>query len=180
MNEIDPSEPSVPLLATFLDPRFKDTKFLNRSQKSLLETSVIYFINSFEYDRDTTATASGQTSSQTHASEPHHLSALDILLGKDDSTENSQSGDHVSEIVRAYLSANVPSRESSLQWWKVSISHYSLLVPLVQKYFCVPATSTPSERIFSCAGIIANRLRSSLNPEHLNMLVFLNKNYKLL
>ena len=99
MNEIDPSEPSVPLLATFLDPRFKDTKFLNRSQKSLLETSVIYLINSFEYDRDTTATACCQTSSQTHASEPHHLSALDTLLGEDDSAENSRSGDHVSEIV---------------------------------------------------------------------------------
>ena len=118
----------------------------------------------------------GAKRSQTRASEPHHLFALDILLGEDDSAENGRSGDHVSEIVRAYLSANIPSRESSpLQWWKASTSHYSLLVPLVQKYFCVPATSTPSERIFSCAGIIANRLRSSLNPEHLNMLVFLNK-----
>ena len=29
LNEIDPSNPSVPLVATFLDPRFKDTKFLN-------------------------------------------------------------------------------------------------------------------------------------------------------
>ena len=134
MNEIDSSEPRVPLLATFLDPWFKDTKFLNCSKKSLLETSVIYLINCFEYDSDTTVTASGQTSSQTRASEPHHLSALDILLGEDDSGENSRSGDHVSEIVRAYLSANVPSCESSLQWWKVSTSHYSLLIPLVQKY----------------------------------------------
>ena len=45
LNEIDPTNPSVPLLATFLDPRFKDTKFLNHLQKSLLETSVIYLIN---------------------------------------------------------------------------------------------------------------------------------------
>ena len=47
LNEIDPTDPSIPLLATFLDPRFKDTKFLNRSQKSSLESSVIYLINCF-------------------------------------------------------------------------------------------------------------------------------------
>ena len=177
LNEIDPTNPSVPLLATFLDPRFKDTKFLNRSQKSSLETSVIYLINCCISVNSTTSNTS-QASSQSH-----QLSALDILLGEDNSTERNRSDNHVhvTEIVRAYLSDKVPSRESSpLQWWKINSLRYSVLVPLVQKYFCVPATSTPSERIFSCAGVIANRLRSSLNPEHLNMLVFLNKNYKVL
>ena len=171
LNEIDPSDPSVPLVATLLDPRFKDTKFLNCSQKSLLETSVIYLIN---YCNSITSN-NDQTSSQSH-----HVSALDILLGEDDTTERSSRDNHI-QVVRAYLSDSVPSQESSpLQWWKANSSRYSLLVPLVQKCFCVPATSTPSERIFSCAGIIASRLRSSLNPEHLNMLVFLNKNYRVL
>ena len=102
-----------------------------------------------------------------------------MLLGEDNSER--WSVDSVTETVRAYLSDHMPSRESSpLQWWKMNSSRYNLLVPLVKRYFSVPATSTPSERIFSCAGLIANRLRSSLNPEHLNMLVFLNKNYKLL
>ena len=93
--------------------------------------------------------------------------ALDILLGEDDPTERSSRDNHihVTEVVRAYLSDNVPSRESSpLQWCKVNSSRYSLLIPLVQKCFCVPATSPPSEHILLCAGIIASRLRSSLNP----------------
>ena len=102
-----------------------------------------------------------------------------MLLGADDSERCSV--DSVTETVRAYLSDHMPSRESSpLQWWKMNSSQYNLLVTLVKRYLSVPATSTPSERIFSCAGLIANHLGSSLNPEHLNMLVFLNKNYKLL
>ena len=101
-----------------------------------------------------------------------------MLLGADDSERCSV--DSVTETVRAYLSDHMPSRESSpLQWWKMNSSQYNLLVPLVKTYLSVPATSTPSERIFSCGRLIANHLRSSLNPEHLNMLVFLNKNYKL-
>ena len=172
LDEIDPSEPSVPLLATLLDPRFKDTKFLNRSQKPLLKTSLIYLVNCHITSHSTNSTR------ELARSKSHRSTALDMLLGTDNSERCSV--DSVTESVRTYLSDRMPSRESSpLQWRKMNSSQYNLLVPLVKRYLIVPATSTPSERIFSCAQLIANHLRSSLNPEHLNMLVFLNKNYKL-
>jgi len=110
LDDIDPSEPSVPLLATLLDPRFNDTKFLNHSQKSLLESSLIYFVNCNTSDTTTSTSTTGSTSC--------HATALDILLGEDNSIE-SNSGDCVTETVRAYLSDSIPSLESSpLQWWK--------------------------------------------------------------
>ena len=34
----------------------------------------------------------------------------------------------------------------------------------------------PAERVFSTAGLIVNRLRTRLSPEHVDMLIFLNKN----
>lgn len=34
----------------------------------------------------------------------------------------------------------------------------------------------PPERVFTAAGIAVNRLRTRLTPEHVDMLIFLNKN----
>ena len=116
-------DPSIPLLATFLDPRFKDTKFLDRSQKSSLESSVIYLVNCC-------VSVNSSNSDQLASSRSNQLSALDILLGEDNSTARSATDNdaHVTEIVRAYLSDKVPSRESSLlQWWKINSSRYSVL-----------------------------------------------------
>ena len=50
---------------------------------------------------------------------------------------------------------------------------------LAKKYLAITATSTPAERVFSVAGLIVSRLRASLSPEHVDMLVFLNKNMDL-
>ena len=43
-----------------------------------------------------------------------------------------------------------------LEWWKDNNYRYKLLSTLAAKYFCVPATSVPSERVFSCTGNIIN------------------------
>ena len=112
LKKIDPTDPSVPLLATFLDPRFKDTKFLDCSQKSSLESSVINLINCC-------VSVNSINNGQLASSQSNQLSALNILLGEDNSTaRNATDNDaHVTEIIRAYLLDKVPSWESStLQW----------------------------------------------------------------
>ena len=47
---------------------------------------------------------------------------------------------------------------------------------LAKKYLAIPATSTPSERVFSVAGIVVDKRRAALTPEMVDALVFLNKN----
>ena len=64
-------------------------------------------------------------------------------------------------------------------WWKVNGHRFPLLARLSRKYLAITATSTPAERVFSVAGLIVSRLRASLSPEHVDMLVFLNKNMDL-
>ena len=49
----------------------------------------------------------------------------------------------------------------------------ALVSAIAKMYMCVPTTFTPSERVFSTAGLTVTRLRSSLTPHHVNMLVFL-------
>lgn len=62
------------------------------------------------------------------------------------------------------------------EFWR---NHKSLLNPLDKialKYIMIPATSVPSERIFSKTGQIMSARRNRLLPKNLDTLVFLNKN----
>ena len=46
---------------------------------------------------------------------------------------------------------------------------------MAKKYLAIPATSTPSERVFSVAGIMVDKRHAALTPEMIDALVFLNK-----
>jgi len=71
----------------------------------------------------------------------------------------------------------VPINHDPLSWWKENCHRFPRIWALAAKYLCVPATSVSSERVFSTAGLVVNRLRSRLSPEHVDMLLFLRKNY---
>ncbi len=66
-----------------------------------------------------------------------------------------------------------------LNWWRDRVGSYPLLSAVAAKYLMIPATSVPSERVFSCAGNVVTKKRSALNPDNVNMLIFLDMNYKL-
>lgn len=50
------------------------------------------------------------------------------------------------------------------------------MIPVVKKYACIPATSVPSEQLFSAAGDLVREKRSRLSHKHVDVLLFLNKN----
>jgi hypothetical protein len=65
-----------------------------------------------------------------------------------------------------------------LEYWKAKQFDGSLLpfVKVVQKFFCIPATSVPSEAVFSATGDLINDNRSRLNPQHVDQILFSNRN----
>nr|XP_033782003.1 zinc finger BED domain-containing protein 4-like [Geotrypetes seraphini] len=64
-------------------------------------------------------------------------------------------------------------------YWHERQEILPLLNRLAQKFLCSPATSVPSERIFSTAGQIIAARWSCLEPAKADKLIFLNKNWKM-
>ena len=72
----------------------------------------------------------------------------------------------------------VKSGTGCMEWWSKKSLFYPHLARLAKRYLCVPASSVPSERIWSLAGNIVTKKRAALLPENIDMLVFLNHNSK--
>jgi hypothetical protein len=42
-------------------------------------------------------------------------------------------------------------------------------------YLCIPATSAPSEHVFSMASCLINKLQARLTPENTGQIIFVNR-----
>ena len=51
-----------------------------------------------------------------------------------------------------------------------------ILASLARKYLCCPASSAPSERVFSTGGRTVSYKRSKLDPTNVDMLVYIHEN----
>jgi hypothetical protein len=73
-----------------------------------------------------------------------------------------------------------PKQLAPCEWWREMEKQHPLphVAALAKKYFSVQATSAPSERVFSTAGIILNPKRRKLLPQTVNRLVLLHDNQK--
>lgn len=66
--------------------------------------------------------------------------------------------------------------EDPLQWWKENEKRYPRFAKLAKKFLCIPATSVPSERMFSCSGNVITDKRTCLSGDHAEQLTFLHMN----
>ena len=73
------------------------------------------------------------------------------------------------EFLKADGSWNNP-----LEWWKERAQLYPNLARLARRVLCIPATSAPSERLFSHAGLTIAKNRARLNPDFAEDLILLH------
>lgn len=69
--------------------------------------------------------------------------------------------------------------ENPLLFWKSRENVYPGLSKFAKQYLAMPATSVPSERVFSKAGELISDRRNRLSAEHVNELLFINANTQL-
>ena len=76
------------------------------------------------------------------------------------------------------MSATQKRNTNVLNWWKENQKSYPNLFKLAKAYLHIPATSVPSERIFSLAGYIVCDRRSRILADNVNKAIFLKRNAK--
>lgn len=81
------------------------------------------------------------------------------------------------EVTKYMAEPGLDIDANPLLWWKENTIFFPLLSSLVTRYLCIPGTSVPSERVFSTAGDIVTAQRSTLKGKHVDMLIFLKKNF---
>jgi len=60
-----------------------------------------------------------------------------------------------------------------LKWWSSRKQIYPRLYEIVKRRLCVPATSVPSERVFSKAGLVLNSKRTRLTTSKVEKIIFI-------
>ncbi len=76
-----------------------------------------------------------------------------------------------------YVDEASPALDANpLAWWKEHNHHFPNIANIAIKLLCIPATSTPSERLFSTAGQIINYKRACLDLDNVDMLCILAEN----
>ena len=155
-------------VASFLDPRFKQLKFLENNN---FRQTVIDHVKELCKQINVSDTNDPET-----LMKKHNLTAMDMLL--DDDSESDTSGDD-DEFQRYVSEEQINYNLSANSWWKEHKKIYPTISQLAKRYLAVPATSTASERVFSSAGNIVRPSRNCLGSEMVSALVFLHQNKKL-
>jgi len=75
-----------------------------------------------------------------------------------------------------YTNLKVSKDTDLIQFWLDNKSVLPKLYTVARQVLCVPASSAASERVFSTAGRLLEKRRTTLSPATVNSLLFLHSN----
>lgn len=166
---------SLPVLCSAVDPRYAHLQFLSTEQREIAREELIGRMESLEIERDKDGADCDEPPPKRSKSSKKD-SAMHFLLGTLSEKESMNTcGDEVNHFLKM---PTLDPDSNALEWWKTNADSLPTLSRVARQLLCIPATSVPSERIFSTSGNIVTKKRASLKPDTCNvdMLVFLNKN----
>ncbi|KAL7286687.1 hypothetical protein TKK_0019072 [Trichogramma kaykai] len=158
--------------ATFCDPRYKKNSFQNSLAMERVQRRIISELSTDKLN----------INNMDHTSPPSKKSKpcpwdLDDMKRKNENLITRidiETNKLHPELVQFYKLARLDRDEDPIKFWKKKREAFPNLAPLAVKYVAALATSVPSERLFSQAGLQKSKIRNRLNPETLNMIVFLH------
>ena len=163
------------ILSSLLDPRFKNMNYLTQFEKSkaqkLLKEKFLLYSQKYKEDPN-------------NILEENNNQTKRVLINTDalkkvftfSNTSLNQKTDEFKEINKYLNIDELNICEDPLCWWKENFNKFRILSLVARDFLCVPATSVPSERVFSKAGNIVSNKRSSLSSKFIDKLIFLAEN----
>ena len=192
------------ILATFLDPRYKDRLFMNTIRSSSVgvythEHLQHLMFQTYETLKDENVTSTSGSNTQTEegvaivndtitlSNDSSDLDQFDLdqcfaemqKVPSDHCASKSKESFIESEFQKYILEQLISNNKNPLEWWQQHLVSYSLLSGLASKFLCAPPFSIESERFFSTGGNIFTPHRNQLLPQTGQQLMFLNCNIRL-
>ena len=169
-------------VATLLDPRFKRVPFSDETKRTQHEMKIIDMMTSLftptnnanhaesavpEVDADAARPVAKRQKSFMH-------SFMEKIKKIEETTPETLTGPKA-EFERYIGMKFLDIREDPLKWWLEHSPLFPHLSLIARKYMFIPATSVPSERLFSKAGELVSKKRNCLKESTVDMILFLNK-----
>lgn len=155
--------------ATALDPRYKCLKYIASDMREGVWSHLVNLVklNLLSADEQSTEL----TVSCSKAKRPK----VDYESSDEEDNDINDCHTQTLKIVNLYRQLPEINREADpLTWWQQHRNTYPHLTSLAMKHLGCPASSVPSERLFSSAGNIISKKRASLHPENANKLICLS------
>ncbi|XP_045158580.2 E3 SUMO-protein ligase ZBED1-like [Mercenaria mercenaria] len=158
----DTAAESTAALGALLDPRYKKLPFFSSQQRKITHGA----LESCLEDLPLRLPACDVNNCEETPSKRRKLDFLDFSSPERTSEDEVQS----------YLSEKMVSDTDPLLWWRDNEERFPKIAIVAKRVLAVPATSVPSERIFSATGLLINKLRNRLSSEIVDSIIFLSKN----
>lgn len=173
-------ERTVNATSTFLDPRMKKLAFSLDSGIKKAETEIFKDLSKLESAQQTShqKNPAPLQNTETPRKETGIWAVFDNKVQKHISQASVPVVRPQLELTRYNQEMLIPRNQDPLQWWRENEAMFPLLKNVAKRYLCIPATSVPSERLFSKAGELISHRRNGLSPNNVDMVLFLNKNVK--
>ena len=167
--------PDVLLFSSFLHPLTKQLNFISTEEKAGIHAKIKEELKKLAENDVTHSAELESPPAKRFKCENTLFDWLDDIV-KPSTSENQESRETKCDVEFMHYLSEPDSKQDPLLWWKTKESVFPFLSKLAKKYLCIPASSVPSERIFSTAGYLVNRQRAALSADNVDMLLFLHKN----
>ena len=162
--------------ATFVNPRTKKFSHATSEERKFLKSRAENFIKSFfQKNKENLSDFSRQAKSSSE----QHENVLKLSDSSDDGFGSDGRFHSLKKEIRNYINEPKPQDDmNAVEFRKLNSNKYPIVFSVFEYLFTIPATSTPSERLFSKAGIQVWDRRNKIYPEKVEKIMFLFKNDK--